>query len=222
MASDVDIANLALLYLETAPIVSFADSTETARSINNSYALLRDKLQRVFRWNFTRVYAQLPASTAQPLFEYEFAYQLPADYLRLEMAAQIVTGNQPQLAGNPTVTSLGIGMPGTDLTDYQSGRAQDYRIVGNKMLYAHYPPPIAIIYAQRVVDPNMFDSAFVESLACYIAYKLAGRITGSAGKKRDLLQDFQISLREAVMTKSIELPPETIPDDTWVLSRIAS
>ena len=214
MASDVEIANLALLYLETTPIVSFSDSNDQARAVRGSYYLLRDKLQRVYRWNFTRKYVQLPQSATPPLFEYEYAYQLPADYLRLELAAP------PTSSAGPT--SMGLSMPGVDLTDYQGGRNQDYRIVGSKVIYAHYPPPLAIIYAARVEDPNQFDAAFVESFACYLAYKLAGRIAGSSGKKASLLQDFNMSIREAVMTKAIELPPETIPDDTFILSRISS
>jgi len=223
MASDIDIANLALLYLETAPIVSFGDNTEQARAINSSYALLRDKLQREYRWNFNRTYVQLPALSTPPPFEYEYAYELPADYLRLELAAPVSLNAGPMVAGqtSPTSTTTGLTMPGVDFTDYQGGRSQDYRIVGDKMIYAHYQPPLTIIYARREEDSTQFDSAFCEAFACLLAYKLCGRITGSGGKKQSLAADYQMSLRQAIAAKSIELPPETIPDDTFILSRIS-
>jgi hypothetical protein len=210
--------------METAPIVSFNDNIEQARVMGNSYAILRDTLQRVYRWNFNRVYAQLPALITQPSFEYEYAYALPADFLRLEMCGQMTAANSlPQEDGNPVPPpNIGVSSPGLDLTDFQSGRSQDYRVVGNKQVYAHIPPPMAIIYSQRVADPNMFDAAFIESFACYLAWKLGPRINSSLAKKRDLKQDFQISIQQAVLTKSVELPPDRIPDDTWMMSRIAS
>jgi hypothetical protein len=226
MASDVDIANLALSYMETAPIVSFLDNVEQARLMNASYAILRDNLQRIYRWNFNRVYQQLPALSGQPSFEYEYAYQLPADCLRLEQCGQMTTAlNLPQVAGStatPPISTNGISMPGMDLTNFQNGRSQDYRVVGNRQVYSHIPPPMAVIYAQRVTDPNMFDAGFVECFACFLAWKLGPRINSSIVKKRDLKEDFGISLRQAVLTKSVELPPEHVPDDTWVMSRIAS
>lgn len=223
MASDVDIANLALSYMETAPIVSFQDANEQARLLNASYGILRDNLQRVYRWNFNRAYTQLPALAAAPSFEYEYAYQLPADCLRVELCGQLTSSTTlPQTPGSGAVSTAGVSLPGVDLTNYQNGRSQDYRVVGNRQVYSHIPPPMAIIYAQRVNDPNMFDAGFVECFACFLAWKLGPRINSSIVKKRDLKEDFGISLRQAVLTKSVELPPEHIPDDTWVMSRIAS
>lgn len=209
--SDVDIANLALTKLGAQPIVSFNDSSVPARNINRSYAILRDKMQRR-RWNFNRSYMQLPALTFTPPFEYRYAYQLPSDYLRLELAGQ----SQPN--GGPTST---ITMPGVDLSDYQGGRSQDYRIVG-KQIWSNIPPPLSIIYGRQEPDPNMFDAFFVEAFACYLAWQLCESITNSNAKKEALDREFKQSIFEALNGKAIELPPETIPDDTWLLSRLGS
>ena len=214
MASDIDISNLALTYLGAQPIVSFLDNNDRARAINRMYALLRDKLQRVYRWNFTVQYAQLsliaptaPATTVAP-FEYEYAYQLPNGIMSLEVAS------------NAPGTTPGIGMPGLDLTDYQAGRQQDYRIVANRVLYSHSPPPQNIIYRGRITDPNQFDPAFVEAFACYLGLMLCEEITGSTAKKQVIAQMYHESMSLARMSNAIELPPITIPDDTFMLSRI--
>jgi len=207
--SDVDIANLALTKLGAQPIVSFGDVNKRAAAFNRSYAMLRDKLQRVWRWNFTRKYANLPAATVPPLFEYTNAYQLPDDCLRLEIAS----------VGGPS--DFGIGMAGMNLNDFGFDRQQDYRIVG-RMIYTWVTPPLKIVYAARVTDPNQFDVAFNESFAFYLAWQLCEELTGSAQKKKDAMQEYQFSIREARMTNAIELPSEIIPDDTFMGSRIAN
>ena len=220
--SDVDIANLALTKLGAQPIVSFLDANPRAAVMNRSYAILRDKLQRR-RWNFNRVYVTLAASSVAPTFEYTYAYPLPADYLRLELATQAtpqaapLTGNQ--ISAAPPM--MLVGMPGANLTDYNSSRAQDYRIVG-KMIYSRYFPPLSIIYGKREPDPNQFDAAFVDAFACYLAWQNCEAITNSNAKKAAAQQEYKESMWEALNLKAIELPPETIPDDTWMLARLVS
>lgn len=218
--SDIDIINLALGKLGADAIVSRTDVNKRAQIVNRTYDMYRDALQRKYRWNFTRVYTSLPALTIAPPFEYEYAYQLPTDYLRLELVTQSQLVNTV-VAGtiNAFPTMQGAGLPGVNLSDYNNARSQDYRIVGMQ-IYAHYPPPIAIIYAAKVTDPNQFDAAFVECFAAYLAKEWCMNLTESSQKKAGLQQDFQMSLREAIAAKSAGLPPETIPDDTWMLSRI--
>jgi len=219
--SDVDIANLALTKVGANPITSFGDNTANAALFNRTYGMLRDKLQRS-RWNFNRAYVNLAASTTAPPFEYQYAYQLPDDYLRLELAAQVQpTGSPPPGAisfGPPT--SL-VGMPGVDLSDYNNARSQDYRIVGTQ-IWSNIPPPLSIIYGKREPDPNKFDAFFVEAFAAYLAWQLCERLTNSNAKKAELRDEYRASMFEALNGKAIELPPEHIPDDSWMLSRIGS
>jgi hypothetical protein len=210
--SDVDIANLALQKLGQQPIVSFDQPTPRAAAFNRCYGMYRDKMQRR-RWNFNRAYTNLPALTAVPPFEYQYAYQLPDDYLRLELASQV----QPNI-GSPLNV---ISMPGVSLADYNGGRTQDYRIVG-KQIWSNIPPPLSIIYGKRETDPNMFDAAFTTAFASYLAWELCELITNSNAKKATLAQEFKEAVWEALNAKAIELPPETIPDDTWMLARIGS
>ena len=207
--SDIDIANLAFDKIGTQPIVSFTDVNTRAQLANRNYAMLRDKLQRTTRWNFTRTYARLAASVAVPPFEYLYAYPFPDDLLRLEIASSSLGGGYPQ----------GVSMPGVSTGDFNNSRNQDYRIVG-KEIWSNLPPPLSIIYARRVTDPNMFDSAFVDAFASYLAQEWCMQLTDSGPKKQMLMQEYRQSLLEAISSKSVELPPEIIPDDSWMLSRI--
>jgi len=219
--SNVDIANLALTKLGQPPITSFDDNTVAARAINRTYFMLRDKLQRR-RWNFNRAYTNLSALVDGPPFEYQYAYQLPSDYLRLELAAQAQPTGQPpegEISFGPPLST--VGMPGVNLSDYNNGRSQDYRIVG-RQIWSNIPSPLSIIYGRKEDDPNMFDAFFVESLAAYLAWQLCEQLTNSNQKKAELRDEFRDSVWEALNGKAIELPPETIPDDTWLLSRISS
>ncbi len=209
MASEVDICNLALVKLGAQTIPSLTVTTAPAPVLLRVYPLLRDKLLRVWRWNFTRVYAELPQLTDSPPFEYTYAYQLPADYLRLELA-DVSNG-----------TSQAVGMPAASIGDWNFNRNQDYRIVG-RQIWTNVPPPLRIQYAARIVDPAQYDAAFIESLACYIAWQLCEQITGSSQKKQAAQNEYMISIREARMTNAVELPPETMPDDTFMQARLSS
>jgi hypothetical protein len=209
MASDIDICNLALVKLGAQPIPSLTSNDPKAAVLNRVYPLLRDKLLRVWRWSFTRKYVLLPLLTDVPPFEYAYAYQLPADCLRLELV-DVSQGN-----------SQAVGLPAASMGDWNFNRNQDYRIVG-RQIWTNVPPPARIQYAAQITDPAMFDAAFVESLACYIAWQLCEQLTGSGQKKQAAQQEYMISMREARITNAVELPPETIPDDTFMQSRLSS
>jgi len=303
--SDVQICNMALQKLGAQSIVSLQDINPRAQALNNSYEMYRDRLQRM-RWNFNRAYAFLPQIAAPPIYEYPYGYQLPADFLGLELATQsypntapvstvtvpgppttttttfvntnpsvtfnvammslyavgsvltitdgthgwtgtvtgvtnftvtalttsalgvngtvtsgaTVTSQIPTSGNNPGPGYQGNGLPGTNLSDYNNSRVQNYRIVG-RQIWSYYAPPLAIIYRQRVTDPNAFDSMFVECLAAYLAWQLCETIVSSDAKKSNMRAEYQMALAEAKFSKSIENAPEIIPDDTWLQARIA-
>lgn len=209
MASNVDICNLALVKLGAQSIPSLTANEPKAAALNRVYPMLRDKLQRVYYWSFNLAYDELPASDTAPDFEYDFIYPLPSDFLRLRLA-DCSNGSSPA-----------VGMPSASLGDYNFARMQQYRIVG-RSIYTSIPAPLRIQYSRRVEDPEQFDVAFNESLACYIAWQLCEQLTGSGQKKQAAQQEYMMSLREARMTNAMELPPETIPDDTFIQARLGS
>jgi len=209
MASQIDICNLALAKLGTQAIPSLTSNDPKAAILNRMYPLLLAKLQRVYRWSFCLTYAELPALVDVPLFEYNYAYALPTDCLQLYLC-DVSLGN-----------SIDIGMPGASMGDWNFNRLQNYRVVGRNV-YTSIPAPLRIQYGRLVTDTAQFDAAFNESFACYMAWQLCEQLTGSGSKKDAAAKEYQFSMREARLANAVELPPETIPDDTFMGSRLSS
>lgn len=81
--SAVQICNRALDILGADPILSLADNTEAGRLCNRNYAAVRDAVLRAYPWNAAMRRAALPALAEPPAWGAAFAYELPADCLRL-------------------------------------------------------------------------------------------------------------------------------------------
>lgn len=83
MASQVEIANLALSKLGACPITSFLDDQEEARAVRSLYTqTLRAEL-RTHPWNCARKRAFLAALAEPPFFGFRYQYPLPTDYIRI-------------------------------------------------------------------------------------------------------------------------------------------
>jgi hypothetical protein len=59
----------------------------------------------------------------------------------------------------------------------------------------------------------------VRALASRLAYELAEDLTQSASKRDQAGADYKAALREAVSANAIEVAPEVLPDNSWLLSR---
>ncbi len=199
MASDVDIANLALTKLGDVRIASFDDNVKPAREILAVYDLLRDKLQRRYVWNFCKTRENLAADVDTPAFDFTYQYTLPSDCLRVLMAADYY--------------------PRISLSDANGSPGQDYRIEGRKIL-TRDSGALPLLYLKRVTDPTQFDAAFVDAFAAFLAYNLAEPLTQSNTKRDAALLDYNLAIRDAVRANAIENPPEELQDDTWVIARL--
>lgn len=83
MASQIDICNSVLALLNGHTITSLTDNTKEAVIFTRIYDIQRQRLLRSHFWNFATVKVQLPQLTQSPAFEYDYAYQLPNDCLRV-------------------------------------------------------------------------------------------------------------------------------------------
>lgn len=206
MPSDIDICNLALTKLGAMRILSFADNTKAARSLNAIYALERDNELSAHQWNFAIVRTTLPALANAPAFDYTLAYQLPDDCLR--------------------VIQVGDTAPGSTRTDYLTEDGADYRIEGKTIVTggvtAAGASPLPLRYIARITDPNMFDAGFIKAFACRLAMEMAEDLTQSSSKRQLAQGEYKEAILSAIRADSIELPPEPLPDNTWVLSRLPS
>lgn len=199
MASQVQIANRALTKVGEARILSLSDDLEAARAISSVWDVLRDAEFRIRNWNFTITRASLPALAATPDWGYAYQYQLPSDCIR--------------------VVQVDEYFPGPSMSDYRNSSEAQYQIERGKIL-TDLGAPLKIRYIARVEDTGLWDALFVEVFACRLAVEIAERLTQSGTKRDFAWKEYNEAVRVAVRSDAVENPPEPLPDDSWLLSRI--
>lgn len=80
--SAIALCSRALLKIGAATIASFDEGSAEAEVAANLYPPIRDALISAHPWNFATGQATLPRLAAEPVADYAYAYQLPADFLR--------------------------------------------------------------------------------------------------------------------------------------------
>lgn len=188
--SNVAICNLALQKLGAKRITSLTEDSPNARTMNLCYEAIRDAELAKHRWSFAIRRAQLAADADAPDFGPAYSYTLPAEYLRL-------------IEPDPEENYNNL----------------DWKIEGKKVL-TDQGAPLNIRFIYRVTDPNEFSPAFIEALACKLAWHTCEDITQSNQKKTDVHEEYVLSIREARRTNAIEKISEDPPEDTWVTARL--
>ena len=79
MASEVEIASMALRKLGAEGITSFDDGNNRANLCRDFYPSIRDATLRAYPWNCALTQKLLAADVAAPLFGYSYKFQLPVD-----------------------------------------------------------------------------------------------------------------------------------------------
>lgn len=199
MASVIQSANRALTKLGSGRVASLDDDTKAARSIKSCFDDIRDDELRAHRWQFAMKRMTLPALVDKPLFGFEYQYALPADFLRLDMI-------NDQYA--PVV-----------MDNYIGRETQEFMIEGNLIL-TNIAAPLKLRYIARVEDPNQWDVNFREAFASRLAMEICEDLTQSETKFQRAASDYKRAITQAIRTNSIEKPPSTPPDNTWIVSRI--
>ena len=199
MATVVDIVNVALTMLGESHIVDLTDNSKVAREATFVYAQTRDAVLSGYDWSFSKARASLPALTEAPAFQYKFKYPLPADCLRL--------------------IYVGEHYVGIDLSDYRTGPTERFTIEGRDIL-TNDGFPLNIRYIRRVEDSTLFSATFDDALSAKLAYRLAEALTQSNAKINHAKDAFNEAIRIAIRVNAIELPPQHLADDEWLISRL--
>jgi hypothetical protein len=200
LASQVDIANDAIILLGGATINAITDQTNQARAINAVWNLERDNELRSHRWKFSITRASLPALSSVPASgPYTQQFQLPSNCLR--------------------VLEVGDSWPGIDLSDYRSGPTTDDYQVEGQMVLCNLPAPLSIRYVQQITDPGLFDACFSKAFAAKLAFTCCLRITESDARKRDCAMAYKQALLDGIRANAMEGPPVLQADDSWIAVR---
>jgi hypothetical protein len=188
-ASDVAIVNLALQKLGAARIVSLTEDSRNARSMNACYEHIRDTELRRHNWNFARKRTTLAPSSTDPDFDYDYAFPVPTDFLRLLPPATHNLDWRLESHGSETAILTNDG------------------------------DTLEINYIAKITDPTRFDSSFTEMLACRLADHCCEEITQSNTKKADLRDDYRAARADAKRNNAFENISEEPPEAPWLAAR---
>lgn len=144
---------------------------------------------RAYNWSFAITRVKLAQLSDAPVFEYDFAYQLPSDWLKT-----LKVNNNPAGAG-----------------------IVEYRIEGREIL--SNASDIYLRYISRVTDPNTMTADFREALAWRMAVDLAQSVTQSTTVQEAMKKGLADKITSADAQDAIEdFPPER-PESDWVSVR---
>lgn len=195
--SKTEICNLALDYLDEAPITDFdTDTSARARFLRRNFWPVAWELMRKHPWNFASRRVQLASAGTAPAFGWTYAYDLPAHCLRV----------------------LPITADGTE-----NGTSVLYKVEGTQIL-TNQPAPLNVRYLYRIDDTNgggagAFDQQFVGVLAATLGQRIAHFITGKSSYASQIGQIATALFQEAQMIDALEGTPDEPEDSFWIDAR---
>ncbi len=195
--SAIGICNAALLALGEMPIASLTDNSRAALMCGARYDQVRRAVLRMQPWNCAITQATLAAAATAPAFQYDNAYAMPADCLRLWDCPDA----------------------DDDMMDWQVQSGAPFGISGSAIL-TDYGPPLNILYVRDVQDATQFDALLTETIAAQLAVELALPLTQSAAKLQAAQAALSAKLDAARLVSSQENSPKEWDEDVLLRSRI--
>jgi len=192
MASKVGIANHALTLIGERTINSFEDGTAEANFVSRRYDDIRDELLRQHNWGFATKRQKLAQSATAPVFEYDYAYQLPSDFIR----SIAIYGDD---GGNSMI---------------------DYRVVGETIQTSSQE--VWMTYVGRVDDPNQMPVDFRSALAYMLAYEGTIALSDNSSLRDRLAGDVDNKIRRARSSDGMGDSPTQLAQGSWINRRWGS
>jgi hypothetical protein len=189
MASITDIANLALMKMGVARITDISENTPNARTISAAYPnILKQVLVDgpELGWTFARQRVEIDVSSTEPIFGYDYQYDLPADCLKITSVT----------SGETAVT--------------------DWIREGSKLLTNEVSDTIELTYIKNVTDYGSMPPYFVDLFALALAKSLCFVIKGDVKREADLVQQFELLMRNRA--KGLDMREQYYEDSNtdWV------
>lgn len=145
MDTETEICNLALSEIGAKLVTNYEeDSTEEARACRLHFAQTRDALLRRHQWNFAQTRADLSQIVGTPVSDWDSAWQLPADCVRV------------------------ISLP----SDSPYKPYQEFAVEGRTVLVREMDA-VTLLYISNAVPVTSWDPLFIDALALSLAVKLA-------------------------------------------------
>ncbi|API59637.1 hypothetical protein BSL82_10165 [Tardibacter chloracetimidivorans] len=201
MASEIDIANLALAHLGDDASVASIDPPEGSPQAGHCarfYPIARDSLLELHTWSFATTTAPL-APLSVTVDGYGFAYALPNKCLR----------------------PLKVYEPGGRFTEPSAEFEIEIDTNGASILLTDVPDAI-LRHVLRISDPGRFSPLFVETLSWLLASMVAGPLVkGESGVNaaKTCWQTFLARLADATESDANKAVARLDPKAPWVVGR---
>jgi len=192
MASVVNMCNSALNLLGASTIAALTDDTKNARLCNQRYEPVRNRVFRSHAWNCLHKRLQLAQNSTAPVVEYDHAYALPSDCLRV---LKIYNGTTDSIAS-----------------------ALDYKLEGRNIVTDI--DTVFLIYIALDTDPNNYDTYLRESISHQLAADLCYAITNNATLANQYMTRADERLREARFIDATENSLGTIEASEFTNARL--
>jgi len=204
------LCNMALARMgHSKPLTDFQSDTTKAGDIARLfYANTRDQMLRSHPWNFSIRRAALAASGTAPNHEYDYAFPLPDDCLRVLRTSWEATGWSAQdeavrvFWDQPTVP---------------------YRIErhGTSSALLANEDSVSIEYIARVEDTSTFDPMFTDCLVQRLAAEFSMPLADNASLTKNLWDIYNQKMSEARVMDAQEGSPRDVVDTSgWVQARV--
>jgi len=152
----------ALVRVGAHPITSFSDGTTESEISGLLYAPIRDALLSSYPWSFATGQINLTQLSVMPVADYQYAYQLPNDFLRA-----ISAGNGGR------------------------GRGLNYRFTGNQLHCDAAEVLLTYIYRpDETAFPPYFDSLLMTRLAAEFCLPLTENVSRAEALSRQAENEF--------------------------------
>ena len=199
MPSRVDIVNHALTKLGEERIIALSDEVAAARHASAVFDLVLEGELQANSWAFSMRRASLAASAAAPVWGYQFAYPVPADFIHLFY----VDGQEENASRSEFVGSWD----------------PIYRVEGRQIV-TNLSAPLRIIYTAMIEDPNEWDPGFRNAFAIKLAEVLCDPVTQNTTKKQLLEREYASQIALSKQRTAIQNPPTQPRDGTWLQARL--
>jgi len=192
MASVVNMCNSALNLLGASTIAALTDDTKNARLCNQRYEPIRNRVFRSHAWNCLHKRVQLAQNSTAPIVEYDHAYALPSDCLRV---LKIHNGTTDSIASD-----LNYKLEGRNIvTDIDT---------------------VFVIYIALDTDPNNYDTYLREAISHQLSADLCYAITNNATLANQYMTRADERLREARFIDATENSLGTIESSEFTNAKL--
>jgi len=193
MSSVTEIVNIALRKIGQTNITSIDDGTATANVANDLYTEARDELLRIHPWNFAIKRVKLAQSSNTPIFEFDYAYPLPSDWIRTVSVHDNDGG-------------------------YGSLKHRMEFLVNQRVIVCN-SDQVYLRYVHRVTDPNFMTPDFRSTLESLLSRNMSIAISNSDNMYEIFDKEYKRSLARARSTDGMGSSPEQRPRGSWASVR---